>query len=147
VEPQYNHIKINRFYDVQVIIWWWSYNPEEAKAGSIRTAALAEDEADYYVAKDTIEGTRLQAVENINKYQAETIKWRNRKVRLKNIKPRHLVLRRVANPDTVDKIQLKWEGPFLVVSSSRSGSYRLKDMDGNDIPRSWNADELRWYYV
>jgi hypothetical protein len=58
-----------------------------------------------------------------------------------------LVLQRVANPDTVGKLQLKWEGPFLVVSSSRPGSYRLKDMDGNDIPRSWNADELWRYYV
>jgi hypothetical protein len=53
----------------------------------------------------------------------------------------------VANPDTVGKLQLKWEGPFLVISSSRPGSYRLKDMDSNDIPRSWNADELRRYYV
>jgi transposase InsO family protein len=58
----------------------WSYNTtisrstEEAKAGSIRTVASAEDEADYSVAKDAIEGTRLQAVENINKYQAETTK-------------------------------------------------------------------------
>jgi hypothetical protein len=68
--------------------------PEEAKAGSIRTAASAEDEADYHVGKDTIEGTRLQVVENINKYQAKTIKWRDRKVRLKKIKPGHLVLRR-----------------------------------------------------
>jgi transposase InsO family protein len=41
---------------------------EEAKAGSIRIAASAEDEADHHVAKDTIEGTRLQAMENINKY-------------------------------------------------------------------------------
>jgi hypothetical protein len=121
--------------------------PEEAKAGSIRTTASAEDKADYQVTKYTIEGTRLQAIEQINKYQAETIKWRDRKVRLKNIKPGHLVLQRVANPDTVDKLQLKWEGPFLVVSSSRPGSYRLKDMDGNDLPRSWNADELRRYYV
>jgi hypothetical protein len=48
--------------------------PEEAKAGSIRTVAAAEDEADYFVAKDSIEGIRLQVVENINKYQAETIK-------------------------------------------------------------------------
>jgi hypothetical protein len=64
--------------------------------------ALAEDEADYSVAKDAIEGIRLQAVENINKYQAETIKWCDRKVRLKNIKPGHLVLRRVANPATVE---------------------------------------------
>jgi hypothetical protein len=121
--------------------------PEEAKTGSIRTVASAETEADYSVEKDAIEGIRLQAVENINKYQAETIKWRDRKVRLKNIKPGHLVLRRVSNPDTVGKLQLKWEGPFLVISSSRPGSFRLKDMDGNDIPRSWNADELRRYYV
>jgi hypothetical protein len=75
-------------------------------------------------------------VENINKYQTETIKWRDRKVQLKNIKSGHLVLRRVTNPDIVGKLQLKWEGPFLVVSSSRPSSYRLKDMEGSDIPRS-----------
>jgi hypothetical protein len=121
--------------------------PEEAKTGSIRTTASEEDKADFQITKDTIEGTRLQAIEHINKYQAETIKWRDRKVRLKNIKPCHLVLRRIANPDTVGNLQLKWEGPFLVASSSRPSSYRLKDMDDNDIPRSWNADELRRYYV
>jgi hypothetical protein len=32
-------------------------------------------------------------------------------------------------------------------TSSRPGSYRLKDMDDNDIPRSWNVDELWRYYV
>jgi hypothetical protein len=57
------------------------------------------------------------------------------------------VLRRVANPDIVGKLQLKWEGPFLVISLSRPGSYRLKDFDGNVIPRSLNANELRRYYV
>jgi hypothetical protein len=87
--------------------------PEEAKAGSIRTVASAEDKTDCSVAKYAIEGIRLKAVENINKYQAETIKWHDRKVRLKNIKPGHLVLRRVANPDTIGKLQLKWEGPFF----------------------------------
>jgi transposase InsO family protein len=76
---------------------------EEARIGSIRTKASTKDEADCQITKDTIEGTRLQAIEHINKYQAETIKWRDRKVRLKNIKPGHLVLRRIANPDTVGK--------------------------------------------
>jgi hypothetical protein len=121
--------------------------PEEARTGSIRTIVSMEDEVDCQITKDTIEGTRLQAIEHINKYQAKTIKWHDRKVQLKNIKPGHLVLRRIANPDTLGKLQLKWEGPFLVVSSSRPSPYRLKDMDGNDIPRSWNADELRRYYV
>jgi hypothetical protein len=121
--------------------------PEEARTGSIRTTTSAEDETDCQITKDTIKGARLQAIEHINKYQAETIKWHDRKVQLKNIKPGHMVLRRIANPETVGKLQLKWEGPFLVVSSSRPSSYRLKDMDDNDIPRSWNADELRRYYV
>jgi hypothetical protein len=113
---------------------------KEARTGSIRTLALAKDEDACKITKDTIEETRLQAIDHINKYQAKTVKWRDKKVRLKNIKPGHLVLQRIANPDTVRKLQLKWEGPFLVVSSSRPGSYRLKYMDGNDIPRSWNTD-------
>jgi hypothetical protein len=66
--------------------------PEEARTGSIRTLASIEDESDCQVTKDTIVETRLQAIEHINKYQAETIKCRDRKVRLKNIKPGHLVL-------------------------------------------------------
>jgi hypothetical protein len=121
--------------------------PEEAKTGSIRTLASAKDEDICKVSKDSIEGIRLQAIDHINKYQAETAKWRDRKVGLKNIKPGHLVLRRITNLEIVGKLQLKWEGPFLVVSSSRPGSYKLRYMDGNDIPRSWNADELRRYYV
>jgi transposase InsO family protein len=121
--------------------------PEEARKGSIRTLASIEDEDNCKITKDTIEGIRLQAVDHINKYQTEIIKWRDRKVKLKNIRPGHLVLWRVANPDTVGKLQFKWEGPFLVISSSRPGSYRLKDLDDNDIPRSWNAYELRRYYV
>jgi hypothetical protein len=47
---------------------------QEARTGSIRTLASMEDEGDCQVTKDTIEGTRLQAIEHINNYQAETIK-------------------------------------------------------------------------
>jgi hypothetical protein len=96
--------------------------PGEARIRSIRTLASAEDEDTCKVSKDTIEGVILQAIDHINKYQAETVKWRDRKVRLNNIKLLHLVIRRIANPDTVGKLQLKWEGPFLVVSSLRPGS-------------------------
>jgi hypothetical protein len=86
--------------------------PKETRMGSIRTVASTEDEADCQVTKDTIEGTRLQTIEHINKYQAETIKWRDKKVRLKNIKPGHLVLRRIDNPDTVGKLQLNGKAFF-----------------------------------
>jgi hypothetical protein len=42
--------------------------PEEARTGSIRTLASVGDESGCQVTKDTIEGTRLQAIEHINKY-------------------------------------------------------------------------------
>jgi ribosomal protein L7/L12 len=73
VEPQYNYIKVTGFTPFKLLFGDEAITPEEAKAGSIRTVASVEDEANYSVAKDTIEGTRLQAVENINKYQAEII--------------------------------------------------------------------------
>jgi hypothetical protein len=78
--------------------------PEEAKTGSIRTLASTDDEDACKISKDSIEGIRLQAIDHINKYQVEIVKWRDRKVRLKNIKPGHFVLRRVANPETVVKL-------------------------------------------
>jgi transposase InsO family protein len=45
--------------------------PEEARMGSIRTLASTEDEGDCKITKNTIEGTRLQTIEHINKYQAK----------------------------------------------------------------------------
>jgi hypothetical protein len=92
--------------------------PEEAKTGSIRTLASVEDEDTCKVSKDSIEGARLQEIDHINKYQEEIAKWWDRKVRLKNIKLGHLVLRRIANPETVVKLQLKWEGPNIFVKTT-----------------------------
>jgi hypothetical protein len=57
------------------------------------------------------------------------------------------MLRRIANSDTMGKLQTKYEGPFLVLSLNRLGPYRFKDMEGNKVLRSWNADELCRYYV
>jgi hypothetical protein len=121
------------FTPFKLLFWDEAITPEDASTGSIRTLALVEDEYNCKITKDTIEGVRLQAIDHINKYQAETVKWRDRKVRLKNFKLEHLVLRRITNPDTVGKLQLKWEGPFLVVSSSRPRSYRWKEV--SNIPQ------------
>lgn len=65
---------------------------EEAKIGSSRTVATSENKANQKVSKHAIEGIRLQAIEHINKYQAKTTRWRDRKVKLENIKSGHFVL-------------------------------------------------------
>jgi transposase InsO family protein len=69
-----------RFAPFKLLFGDEAITPEEARMGSIRTLASTEDEGDCQITKDIIEGTRLQAIEHIYKYQAETIKWRDRKV-------------------------------------------------------------------
>jgi hypothetical protein len=49
--------------------------PEEVMTSSIRTIALVDDEDSAEISKDTIEGIRLQAIDHINKYQVEAVKW------------------------------------------------------------------------
>lgn len=119
---------------------------EEIKYKSLRAMRPEATEAEQDLAKDMIEATRLEAVENIQRYQAKTKKWRDRKVKLKHIEPGHFVLRRITNADTVGKLQSKWDGPFLVKASNRMGSFRLEDMYGKEVPRSWNINDLRRYY-
>jgi hypothetical protein len=85
---------------------------------------------------------RLDAVQNLLKYQEETRKWRNMKVSLKNIQVGDFVLKRKKNADTVGKFQFAWEGPYVVSSSVRDGSLRLKDEAGVKLPHSWNVDNL-----
>ena len=80
--------------------------PKEAKHRSLCVIkqALAEDE-EY--SKETIEGTRLEAVENITKYQEQTKKWRDSQVVRMLILDGDLVLRRKPNAANVGKLQPK----------------------------------------
>jgi hypothetical protein len=66
--------------------------PEEIKMGSTRVTTSTQDHKNEEVSKDEIEESRLKEVEHIRKYQAETLRWQDRKVKLKNIAPSHLVL-------------------------------------------------------
>lgn len=57
--------------------------PGEAKTGSTRVLASPDDEETQKISKDTVEGIMLQTLDHINKYQVETVKWQDRKVKLK----------------------------------------------------------------
>jgi hypothetical protein len=89
--------------------------------------ALATDK-EY--SKEIIEGTRLEVIENISKYQEQTRKWRDSKVVRKHIQDGDLVVRRKPNAATMGKLQTKWEGPYTVKAAGRLGSFYLIDVEG-----------------
>ena len=72
---------------------------------------------------------------------------RDKKVIKKNIAVGDWVLKRKPNAEGVGKLQSKWDGPFLVIKSSRPDSYHLSDSEGNELQHTWNADSLKKYYV
>ena len=74
-------------------------------------------------------------------------KWRDKKVVKKNISVGDWVLKRKPNAENAGKMEPKWDGPYLVISSKRPGSYHLADSEGNELSHSWNADSLKKYYI
>jgi hypothetical protein len=121
--------------------------PKEARSGSIRTLASAEDDDACKIAKYTIEGVRLQAIDRINKYQAKTVKWRERKSKVKEYQARTFGASKSSQPRHSGEITTQVGRSLLDSVFVKTRIIQLKDMDGNDVLRSWNADELRQYYV
>ena len=39
-----------------------------------------------------------------------------------------------------------WEGLYMIAEVLRPGTYKLKQLYGKLVPRSWNAELLRPYY-
>ena len=105
---------------------------------------MAEDE-EY--SKETIEGTRLEAVENITKYQDQTKKWRDSQVIRKLIQDGHLVLRRKPIAENIGKLQPKWEGPYMAKAARRPRSFYLTNSEGKATTHTWNIDSLRRFYI
>jgi transposase InsO family protein len=72
IKVVWNHntvvFRATRFTPFKLLFGDEAITPEEARTGSIRTLASKEDEGDCQITKHTIEGTRLQAIEYINKY-------------------------------------------------------------------------------
>jgi len=40
-----------------------------------------------------------------------------------------------------------WEGPYMIDSITGQGAYRLVTLEGELIPRSWNAVHLKLYHI
>ena len=117
---------------------------EELRHRSYRTEASNED---IKPSIDTIEAIKTQAAINLGKYQEETRRWRNKKVRPREIKEGDLVLRRIPKSKQQGKMHSKWEGPFLVVLMARPEACRLRTLEGVEEPYSWNKDMLQHYFV
>ena len=97
---------------------------------------------------DLIDEVREAARVKLVEYQRRMARYYNSQVRPRVFFPRDLVLRKAKASRPVEasgKLAPNWEGPYKVESSLGHGAYRLKTLSGNSLPRTWNAETLRYY--
>ena len=91
--------------------------------------------------------------EEVNKrkhaYQRQTERHYKKKVRPRSFLPGDLVCRKLeaARPNEArGALGPNWEDPVWVSQSLGNGTYKLETLDGELIPRTWNAENLRKFY-
>ena len=96
-----------------------------------------------------LEERRTDAQLRLTAYQARAARYYNKRVRPKRFRVGDLVLR-VVTPNTKPKnsgvLGPTWEGPYRIQEVVANGSYRLAELDGQNIKHTWNVDQLKVYY-
>ena len=96
---------------------------------------------------DLLPETRGNALLRSMAQKQKMIRSFNRHVKTKRIQ---VVLRKVeATRKIVDKGKLatNWDGPFKIILVIKPGTFELEDMKGKKLPRPWNGDHLKKYFI
>ncbi|XP_021986466.1 uncharacterized protein LOC110882870 [Helianthus annuus] len=98
---------------------------------------------------DLLEERREMAAINEAKYKIKLEKYYNSKVRICTFNPGDYILRdnEASNAEKPRKLAPKWEGPYVVDAVLGKGAYKLRTLDNKEVPRTWNAQQLRKCYM
>lgn len=71
------------------------------------------------------------------------------KVRSTSFRPGDFVYRAndASHAEDIGKLGPKWEGPYEVTEALGKGAYKLRDMDGRELQRTWNIFNLKRCYL
>ena len=96
--------------------------------------------------QDTLEGEGDIAKARSAFYQQQARRYQSREVRAKTYNVGELVLRM---PDKKkNKLEPKWEGPFIIDQVLTRGAYQLRDASTSRLePNPWNVARLRRFYA
>jgi ribonuclease HI len=126
--------------------------PAELGAKSLRVEAYKAEPNDegLKLHLDLLQERRDQALVTQSAYQERMARYFDKRVKPRSFKVGDLVLRKVtlATKDPLEgKLAPNWEGPYKVISCQRPGAYHLEDSVGKILPRPWNAEHLRRYFI
>jgi hypothetical protein len=109
--------------------------------------SINEAEATRLEDINVLEEELLNMVIQSARYQQTLRRYHDKVVRHRSFVVGDLVLHRVLTGEGWHKLSPPWEGSFVVVEVTRSGYYRLTQMDDTEVGNSWNIKHLRKFYL
>jgi hypothetical protein len=91
---------------------------------------------------DFIDERRWRAATRNARYNQALRRYHQRFVHSRELRVRHLVLRRVLNREGLHKFSPSWEGPLKVMEICRPGCVRLATTEGEPLLNPWNIEHL-----
>ncbi|KAJ9545671.1 hypothetical protein OSB04_025378, partial [Centaurea solstitialis] len=120
--------------------------PIESQVPVARHRTIEQNSIDLCYDIDALEELREKAFQKMASQKAMVERYFNKKVKIKVFQVGDHVLRRVF-PNTQEsnagKLSIKWEGPYIITKIVGKGAYKISTIEGNEIPRSWNATHLK----
>ena len=103
--------------------------PLDIRLPTLRTEhfELQSNQAQLQANLDFLDFIREQALIRTIIYQQRVAKYYNSKVKSKVFQVDDLVLResKVSQPTKLEKLSLKWEGPYVIIKVIKPGTYQL----------------------
>ena len=126
--------------------------PTEVVIPTARYLSQDQENNDKILAQDldTIDELKDLAKIRIVAHQQRFTKAYNKNIKVRRFQIEYLVLRKAfqnTKDPSVSKLAPKWEAPYLIDVESGKGAYWLATLDGNVFPRSWNAIDLKPYFI
>ncbi|XP_057791253.1 uncharacterized protein LOC131008387 [Salvia miltiorrhiza] len=81
------------------------------------------------------------------KYKSIVKAVHDKKVNLEKFERGDFVLKRAYVLKAVGKFEPNWEGPYIVSEVLKGGAYKLVDETGLPLPRPWNVNMLKRFFV
>lgn len=125
--------------------------PAEIGMPTIRTTEVnvTTNDEERRIDLDLLEERRERAAIREAKAKAKMKKYYDAKVKHTSFSPGDFVYRAndASHAEDTGKLGPKWEGPYEVIDALGNGAYRLRNMEGHELPRTWNICNLKRCYL
>jgi len=101
--------------------------------------------ADLDMVQEVLEEARIRA----KAAKLRAARRYNTRVRRRTFQKEDLVWRKVGEARRErqeGKFAANWDGPYRVIDAFGNGAYKLEELGGKPVPRTWNATHLKMHY-